>query len=85
MLELVICLDYDLQLFGMKMLYKLQFSFIMLTLTVLNLVHKSPHPIPGSNRIFRNWTSNMQNSDIFAKIYRNQIEKKCMHEAFMKK
>ena len=32
------------------------------------------HPIPGSNRIFQNWTGNMQNSDIFAKKYRNQIE-----------
>ena len=32
------------------------------------------HPIPGSTRSFQNWTGNMQNSDIFAKKYRTQIE-----------
>ena len=32
------------------------------------------HPLPGSNRIFHNWTGNKQNYDIFAKKCRKQIE-----------
>ena len=35
------------------------------------------HPIPSSNRIFQNWTGNMQNFDIFAK--NAGIELKTMH------
>ena len=34
----------------------------------------NPHPIPGSEQIFQDWSGNMQNYDIFAKKYRNQIE-----------
>ena len=40
----------------------------------LLLARINNHPIPGSNRIFQNWTGNMQNSDIFVKKYRNRIE-----------
>ena len=32
------------------------------------------HPIPGSNRIIRKWTGNMQKSDIFAQKYRKKIK-----------
>ena len=35
------------------------------------------HPRPGSNRIFQNWTGNMQNSDISAK--NTEIKRKTMH------